>query len=216
MHPMWLSFTNHTRISGMLLATALLLSGCAITPEQTAPTPAHTSTTSQVSRADTGSAFRTAVNLMQHEDWHAAVERLQAITAQDPQLPGVWVNLGIAHVQLGDAAAAEADFHHALELNTLHAEAWNQLGMLYRRSNRLEDARHSYLEVLKTNPDHVDVHWNLAILYDQFLSDPVQALAHYTRYQQLTQSTDPQLQQWITSLQQQVPQPVNLTAEVSK
>jgi tetratricopeptide (TPR) repeat protein len=200
----------------VVLAIALLLAGCATTPQQTALTPAQTSTTSQVTRVDTESAFRAAVNEMQHEDWHAAAERLQAITAQDPQLPGAWVNLGIAHVQLGDAAAAEADFHHALEVNAQHAESWNQLGMLYRRSNRLEDAQQAYLEALKAAPDHVDAHWNLAILYDRFLPDPAQALAHYTRYQQLTQSTDPQLQQWITGLQEQLPKPVNMTAGVSK
>jgi tetratricopeptide (TPR) repeat protein len=213
---MWLSFTNQTRLPAAVLATALLLAGCATSPHQTTTSPAQTSTTSRVTRVDTESAFRAAVNEMQHENWHAAAERLQAITAQDPQLPGAWVNLGIAHVQLGDAAAAEADFHHALELNAQHAESWNQLGMLYRRSNRLEDAQQAYLEALKAAPDHVDAHWNLAILYDRFLPDPAQALAHYTRYQQLTQSTDPQLQQWIAGLQEQLPEPVNMTAGVSK
>jgi Tfp pilus assembly protein PilF len=212
---MWLNFTRTCRL---LLVTTVLLSGCAVAPapQQGSAHPTRNNTVSQDTGVDVEAAFQAAIQHMQNEDWHAAADQLQAITVQDPQLPGAWVNLGIAHVQLGDATAAETDFQQALELDPQHAEAWIQLGMLYRRSNRLEDARAAWQEVLKYQPDHVNANWNLAVLHDRYLPDPAQALTHYTRYQQLSGSTDPLLGQWIAALQQQLPEPVKLTAGVSK
>jgi tetratricopeptide (TPR) repeat protein len=202
----------------LLMSSSLLLTGCAGAPSQQKDTPAQavTGSVTRVSSADVEPAFQAAIRSMQAEDWQTAVTQLETLTAQNPGLAGAWANLGIAHVQIGNATAAESDFRHALDLNPKLADAWNQLGMLYRRANRLEEANNAWQQALAADPKHVDANWNLAILYDRYLTDPAQALAHYTRYQELTQSTDPQLQQWISALQEQLQAPEKMTAGAAK
>jgi tetratricopeptide (TPR) repeat protein len=205
-------------LSVILLASSLLLTGCSGAPARQQETPAQavSGSTTRVSSKDVEPAFQAAIQSMQAEDWQSAVTQLEALTAQNPELAGAWANLGIAHVQLGNATAAESDFRHAVVINPKLAEAWNQLGMLYRRANRLEEANNAWQQALAADPDHVDANWNLAILYDRYLTDPAQALAHYTRYQQLTQSSDPQLQKWISALQDQLQAPEKMTAGAVK
>ncbi len=209
------------RYASPLLLSVLLIAGCAGTPVQessqapapdiTPPVPAR-----EAPQGDVEQAFRSAVALMQAGDWRAAAGDLDGITRSNPELPGAWVNLGIARNMQGDTSAAEQAFRKAVELDPGQAEAWNQLGMLYRRSNRLDDARASYNEALKHDPAHVHAHWNLAILHDRYQPDPALALAHYEQYQQLTQSDDAQLQQWIARQREQLPNPVEMTAGVTK
>jgi Tfp pilus assembly protein PilF len=210
------------RINGVLLALVLIaaaLSGCASAPQQESTlTPAADSATpaGKPPGPDVERDFRTAIALMQAEDWHAAADRLGAITTAQPGLSGAWVNLGITRIKLGDSTGAEAAFRKAIDANSQQAEAWNQLGILYRRSGRLEEAQSTYNEALKHDPGHANAHWNLAILHDRYLPDPALALTHYEQYQLLTQSDDAQLEQWIASLREQLPKAVEMTAGVTK
>ena len=94
-----------------------------------------------------------------------------------------------------------------------NVEAYNQLGMLYRRHGQLEDARFIYEQALKLDPDNTHLHWNLAILYDRYLPNPHKSLQHYQRYRQLTGSEDASLLAWIAELQAHL-QGDNITARV--
>jgi tetratricopeptide (TPR) repeat protein len=85
-------------------------------------------------------------------------------------------------------------------VNAANVEAYNQLGILYRRSGRYEEARFSYETALETEPDNTSLHWNLAILHDTDLPDPSKALLHFQRYQQITGSKNPYLLSWINNL----------------
>jgi tetratricopeptide (TPR) repeat protein len=202
-----------------LVFIAAALSGCASAPQQgnvLAPALDSAAPENKPAGGNVENEFRSALALMQAEDWHAAADTLGAITAAQPGLSGAWVNLGIVRVKLGDSAGAEAAFKQAIDSNSRQAEACNQLGIIYRRSGRLEDAQLIYNEALKRDPGHADAHWNLAILHDHYLPDPALALAHYEQYQQLTQSDDARLQQWIASLREQLPKAVEMTAGVSK
>ena len=202
----------------LVLSTAAL-SGCAGTPQSDSFIPA--SDHEQSSKApvkDVKGKYRYALALMTDEDLHGAAAELQRITFTHPNLSGPWVNLGIVKTRLGDSGAAETAFKHALDANARNTEAYNQLGMLYRRSGRLEDAHDIYYEGLRQSPDHANLHWNLAILHDSYLPDAKLALTHYQRYQQLTKSDDAQLQQWIAQLREQIPatELVKMTAEAIK
>ena len=167
---------------------------------------------------DAEGKHRYALALMAKEEWHSAATELEQLTAARPELSGPWVNLGIVRTMLGEASAAEMAFEQALEANARNAEAWNQLGILYRRSGRLEKARAAYNKGIEHAPEHADLHWNLALLHEDHLPDPVLALQHFERYRELTGSDDPRLQQWIAKLREQVPQeaPSNRTAEAVK
>ena len=144
--------------------------------------------------------YQHAIQSMQDEQWQTAREQLTTITTQQPSLSGPWINLGITQNMLGDPSGAETAFKTALDVNHRAIEAYNQLGILYRRQERLDESQFIYEEALRLDPDNSSIHWNLAILYDRYLPNPRQALQHYQRYQQLTGSEDPLLQAWIDRL----------------
>jgi Tfp pilus assembly protein PilF len=185
----------------------LLLNGCATTRTQQAITATPT--------ADIKSVYQAALESMQAGQWSKAREQLTQITTQQPSLSGPWVNLGITQTMLGDHSSAENAFKKAIDTNNSNIEAYNQLGMLYRRHNRLDEAQFIYEEGLRRDPDNTSIHWNLGILYDRYLTNPRQALQHYQRYQQLTTSEDPRLLAWIAELEARNPGD-NVTARVKQ
>ncbi len=185
----------------------IMLAGCASAPREHAMVPGLDATAVVTETViDVENEFQAALQLMKAEDWHAAADRLAAITAAKPQFSGPWTNLGIARNNIGDMPGAEVAFKRAIEANAGQIMAYNELGVLYRRSGRLEEAAAVYSDGLKIDPNDEDIHWNLGILYDRYLPTPARALAHYERYQQLTQSEDVLLHSWISKLRKQTRQ----------
>lgn len=184
----------------------LLMNGCT-------NTRSHQPALIATPTADIKSGYQSALLAMQAEQWQPAREQLTEITTQQPSLSGPWVNLGITRTMLGDHAGAESAFKKAIDTNSRNIEAYNQLGMLYRRHSRLDEAQFIYEEALRRDPDNSNVHWNLGILYDRYLPNPRQALQHYQRYQKLTASDDPRLLAWIAELEARNPGD-NVTAKV--
>lgn len=189
----------------LLAIILLLLNGCTTTHSQVA--------TTVTPAIDIQSAYQSALESMLAGQWSEAREQLIQITSQQPTLSGPWINLGISQVKLGDHASAETAFKKAIDTNNRNIEAYNQLGMLYRRHGRLDEAQFIYEEALRRDPDNANIHWNLGILYDRYLPNQRQALQHYQRYQQLTASDDPHLLAWIVELQEHTPGD-NVTAKV--
>jgi len=198
---------SHRYIKVLLFSLLITLAGCASTPQNLAISPG-TEVTEPATAAvtDIEGEFHAALQLMKSGDWQDAADRLAVITASEPRLSGPWTNLGIARNMIGDTAGAEKAFEKAIEANANQVVAYNGLGIIYRRSGRLEEAAAIYTAGLKVNPNDEDIHWNLGILYDRYLTNPAQALYHYERYQQLTQSDDTQLLAWISELREQVSQ----------
>ena len=184
----------------------LLLNGCT-------NTRSHQAEIIAAPTVDIKSGYQNALQLMHTEQWSEAREQLVRITTQQPSLSGPWINLGITRTMLGDHAGAESAFKKAIDTNSRNIEAYNQLGMLYRRHGRLDEAQFIYEEALRHAPDNTNIHWNLGILYDRYLPNPRQALQHYQRYQQLTSSDDPRLLAWIAELDARNPGD-NVTAKV--
>ena len=198
---------SHRCVNVTVFMLLIALGGCASTPrEQALSTGFDTPVTTTKTITDVEGEFQAALQLMKAGDWYTATEKLDAITASDPRLSGPWTNLGIARSKIGDTAGAELAFDKAIEANASQVVAYNELGIIYRRSGRLEAAAAVYNEGLKINPNNEDIHWNLGVLYDRYLPNPAQALFHYERYQQLTQSDDKQLLAWIDALREQTSQ----------
>jgi Flp pilus assembly protein TadD len=201
---------SHRYINTLLAAILIVVGGCASAPQERVKTlypeatTAKTTTTEVITDVD--GEFQAALQLMKSGNWHGAADKLAAITTSEPGLSGAWTNLGIARNKIGDTAGAEDALNKAIAANANQVVAYNVLGIIYRRSGRLEEAAASYIAGLNINPNDEDIHWNLAILYDRYLPNPVQALSHYERYQQLTQSEDKQLLAWISELREQTSQ----------
>ncbi len=56
------------------------------------------------------------------------------------------------------------------------------LAVTYEMNGFYKDAEKEYLECLKINPEDADVHYNLAILYDDRLNDNKKAQKHYYKF----------------------------------
>ena len=194
-------------VNALKFTFVIMLGGCASAPQEHAMVPASGATVVETATVtDIEGEFRVALELMKAEDWHLATDKLAAITAANPRLSGPWTNLGIARNKIGDMVGAEAAFIKAIDVNDRQIVAYNELGILYRRSGRLEEAASMYNQGLKINPNDERIHWNLGILNDRYLANPAQALTHYQNYQQLTQSQDRQLLSWISELREQISQ----------
>ena len=184
----------------------LLVNGCT-------NTRAHQAQGIATPTADIKSEYQNALQSMQAEQWQTARDQLTRLTTRQPAFSGPWINLGITETMLGDDSGAEHAFKKAIDTNNRNIEAYNQLGMLYRRHSRFDEAQFIYEEGLRRDPDNSNIHWNLGILYDRYLPNPRQALQHYQRYQKLTGSDDPRLLTWIAELEARNPGD-NVTAEV--
>ena len=69
-----------------------------------------------------------------------ALPWLQRAVAVDPELPGAWINYGVAQRRAGNAAAAEAAYRKALEVNPNAVSAYQNLASLLRHQGKKQEA----------------------------------------------------------------------------
>lgn len=72
----------------------------------------------------------------------------------------------------GDEQATSRDFY----IDQAQAQA---------QGGRVKDAARAYRRALGFDPDYADIHYNLGVLYDDFLEDNARAAEHYRRYIEL-------------------------------
>ncbi len=71
----------------------------------------------------------------------------------------------------GHHPEAIASLRKGLALNAGNGTLWLNLGLSYRSTNRLDDARHSLLQALKTNPLDVDILDTLGVVLHELYED---------------------------------------------
>jgi tetratricopeptide (TPR) repeat protein len=81
--------------------------------------------------------------------------------------------------------------------------ARNELGIVYRRTGRFEQARESYERALDEYPDFHFARLNLAILCDTFLEDLSCAVEQYERYLQSVPD-DEDAAMWVADLRNRI------------
>lgn len=77
------------------------------------------------------------------------------------------------------------------------------MGVVYAGQGRHRDAEQEYLRALRLDPGDPDVHYNLAILYDDELDDKLKAVMHYRKYLQLRpRASDAEtVRQWLMQIE---------------
>ncbi len=173
-----------------LLMLGLLLLGCQSQPQQAAG-------------AD-DVRFRQALTALQQARYREAELLLQELLAQQPALPGAWINLGHAHLGQAQAEAAENAFHQALQLRPDDCRALVPLGVMARQTGDFAQAEQFYRRCLAAAPDFREAHLNLGILYELYLGRLGDALAAYEQYQALLPEPDPRVAGWLLDLRRRL------------
>jgi tetratricopeptide (TPR) repeat protein len=130
------------------------------------------------------------------------------IGRQDKLLRAAAVELRRKHWQMDYAGKtmktlnqATMDVRHSQnrEMLNVHYNA----GVMYTERGQFDDARLSYLRALAINPADADVHYNLAILYDDHYRDLDRAYVHLQKYLQFNPQGDDAdvVKAWLTEIE---------------
>lgn len=137
--------------------------------------------------------------------WQDAEAALVAAVKAHRQHAGTHVNLGIFYARTGRKAEALSALTQAINLDPKNAVAYNWIGALAREGGDYRRAEASYRQAIAAAPSYAPAQLNLAILYDQYLKRPADALAAYRQYEQLAGRKDLRAAVWIAELQAQLP-----------
>lgn len=151
----------------------------------------------------TASAYNAALKHMRAKNYDTAISEMQNVAKMDQRISGPWVNIGVAHKELGNVEKAKSAFEKALTINPKNPYALNQLAILKREEGAFEVAENLYRQALTTYPDYKNAHLNLAILCDVYLKKIDCAMDHYQEYLSLSGGQDKQVIAWMSQLKKQ-------------
>ena len=103
--------------------------------------------------------------LIDRKKFREAIAPLKKSVEIYPVYDYAWVDLGIAQMQSGEAAAAEISLKRALRLNDENAEGHLALGALYMGATRGDLARPHFERAIGLKPALVEARFNLGTLY---------------------------------------------------
>ena len=104
----------------------------------------------------------------------------------------------------GHPDRAVKHYETLLQVDPTHPGAANDLALLYREAGRIWEARGLLTSALEAHPERPRLHYNLAVLYELYLVDLEQALAHYREYQTHSEGNDKEVARWIKDLERRV------------
>jgi tetratricopeptide (TPR) repeat protein len=103
---------------------------------------------------------------LNRQDDRGAIAELNRAAAADTHLPYVHFTLGAAHLRMGDNdALAEEEFRKDIAIEPDLVDNYQQLGVLYTRMQRPEEAEKAFAEALRRDPKMASAHFGLAQLY---------------------------------------------------
>ncbi len=144
--------------------------------------------------------FAQAVLYLNDHNFDQAIELLENIIKNSPEVTAPYINLAMAYRMIGKPELAEEYLKIALTLIPEHPVASNEYGLLLRKEGRFSEARTVYEQALLRFPDYLPVRRNLGILCDIYLNDLECALTQYQLYSAVS-PVNQQLKLWISELQ---------------
>ena len=135
-----------------------------------------------------------------------AVTELATFSAENPELAGPLLNLGLARVRAGDEVSARALFERASAVCSHCGPVWNELGVLDRQQGRFAEAEKAYQQAIELEPGYAPAYYNLAMLYELYIPRPDLALENYERYLQMDGAAGggQDVEKWVGDLRRRV------------
>jgi tetratricopeptide (TPR) repeat protein len=113
-------------------------------------------------RVDRRSRFKKATQLLAKERPAEAVEALQKLVEEFPDMDMAWRILGRTQLQMGNLAGAEHSLKTALRLHPDSVEGQYYLGLVMLTRKKYEAAKSYLLGAIELKPDHALSHYQLA------------------------------------------------------
>ncbi len=145
-------------------------------------------------------AYDKTLDQIRAGNYDNSLQKMQNLSMHNPMYSGPLVNEGLIYLKLGKYGSAMKTLQAAVLTNPKNPYAWNALGVALRYEGYFDDARKSYEQALKLDPDYARAHFNLAVLAELYLQDLPLALEHYQRYQALQSTPDAVVGHWIVDL----------------
>ena len=120
-----------------------------------------------------------AVESMRSESWETAFRFLKKAIQTDPDIAGLWVNLGVLYSRKGRPEMAIKAYRHALSIRPSNKSALVNLASVLRQLGRAEEAAHYTRRVTYYRDRHPYYHYYLAqtAYEDNRLDDAMMHLA---------------------------------------
>lgn len=122
---------------------------------------------------------------LEAEDPKAALKAYERAIAENPALPGAYVNLGRLLHESGQLIRAERTYREGIDASGGAPLLFFNLGVLLDETRRRHEALRAYQEALRGDPALADCHYNLALLCEE-LGKPKEAIRHLAQYRKLT------------------------------
>lgn len=123
-------------------------------------------------------AFEMAVRYHRSGHLDQALKIYDGILAVRPDHRDARMNRATLIAARGDLRGALATFHDQLKLEPHNGELWNNIGVILRQMNQVDEAARAFEKAVSLSPDSIDARFNLGL---SRLSEPQKALEHFTR-----------------------------------
>ena len=190
----------------LLIVLSMVLLSCATGPvDKTGQAKAKPVVSLSDVDSDVIDDFDRALSFLKEGEFDKAIEILDRIVSSEQRFAAPYVNLGMAHIKKGDNKLGEENLRKALDIDLGHPVANNELGMLYRKAGRFDDAKKAYENALIVHPEYLPARRNLGILCEIYLRDLNCALQQYEKYQE-NAPDDKDINIWVTDLRNRLGQ----------
>ena len=149
--------------------------------------------------SDIEDMFDEALVFLKAKKYDKAIQLLEQLIKLEKRVPTPYINLAMAYELKDDRKKAEEYLLEAVKVDLAHPVANNQLGMLYRKMGRFDEAKKAYANALTRNPDYLPVLKNLGILCELYMRDLPCALQQYEHYLDL-RPDDKTMKIWVSDL----------------
>jgi len=138
--------------------------------------------------------------LIIQKQYPQAEARLRLRIVSLPNDAIAWANLGLVLSETHRLDMAEKALRKAVSLNADLAAAHVRLAAVLKRQGKIEEALSSNKKAVEIDPLNTDAHYNLAIMYDLYYEDPVNASAHLASYLAQLEIEDKAATAWLKQL----------------